>query len=495
MKGRLRRRPIPICNCPCNANSSGDANSTGGANFSCIANCRSGDTCKDRVTNPGIVRRNWLPAFLGLFLALVATLASPASLAAETVESATEENAGTDKDEYLTIYLEPPRTSRAEIICATPGNASAAASAAEPQAPEGWLRIYSFGKPVRVTKSYQPNHAANREETGRSIAQILAGNVPELAGGYTYSSSQSEKISNYRAGLYLPVSEQLAAGLRLRISDFRLDDGTETGKADLYAADLGVIYALAPEITLTASVLGTLTGNTPTPGARLGAAYANRSGVNLSFLGEALAPWADNTLTAANHGRTSGLRIQAGLPLPWRLRMQLEAGADWRTLADGLHLIDSYQGVELRGQGRLEWALLQKRERRMPGLFREAENLSLQSTGTAVNLYTNFLVSEYYQRPEQTPVPVTARRVEQRFGLDAAFVLNSHLGVSAACYTGYDTARKISIGKLYGFDGRLLFAPTAKLLITGDFGMDNEAATGIAEGSTWRYGGGVSVKF
>lgn len=489
MTGAPRKRPISICNCPRNASSSSVAG------FSRVTNCRSGAACQDAVTYPGAARGVWLCALLFLLSALIAQLSSSAARAADNSAGATQENTANGDDEYITIHLEPPRGSRAEVICATPGNASAAASTAETQAPDGWLRIYSFGKPVRVSKSYQPNHAAYREETGRAAAQILAGNVPELAGGYAYSSSQSEKISNYRAGFYLPISEQLAAGLRLRISDFRLDDGFQTGKADLYAADLGVIYALDPEINLTASVLGTLTGNTPTPGARLGAAYSNRSGVNFAFVGEALAPWADNTLTAANHGRTSGLRMQAGLPLPWRLRMQLEAGADWRTLADGLHLIDSYQGVELRGQGRLEWALLQDRQRRMPGLFREAENLSLQSTGTAVNLYTNFLVSEYYQRPQETPVPVTARRVEQRFGLDAAFAISSNFGVSAACYTGYDTARKISFGKLYGFDGRLLFAPTANLRIGGEFGMDNEAATGVAEGRTWRYGGGLSVKF
>lgn len=432
--------------------------------------------------------------------------------------------ANAPKKEFVTLMLDEEDAGVADVLCAEPPTASAASAdgtrSAQPSSSAGALspseaelhagdnvrgiRIYSFGKPLQVNRSYAEDHQEAARGWRNAAAQAYAANAIETPAYYEYSWNQGEVVNRYRAGLYLPVREEWALTVLASTASYTLEESTDDENgfpnysyrhADMTELDIGGRYSFSPELNAALAILAGGTDELITPGLRASGAFAPAGGISFSGEGRLWVPWGDNTLSVLNNGRSSGLTLNASLPLLQRLDLSLSFSNDWRYLAESALVADSYQGMETTGQGRLSYAIIDLPRNTLPVTFRNRETLTGEAPATGLNIFSSLLAGSYFNRPDETPVPVTEHRFEQRFGLSASAALASCLAFTAEGYVGYDTEREIDFGKLYGFSSQFDFIPASWLRIYSVFGMDSEAANGLIEGKTWRAGGGMNLKF
>ena len=399
------------------------------------------------------------------------------------------------KDEYMVIVLDKfQQESVSGKNALMPGERGKALLGSS----GGKIGIYSLGRPLQIFKSYEPGRADIQRDISRTVAGITGGYAPEAYFGVRNSFSASEYIDRMLLSLHYPLSDRLSAGLSVYGGIYTLlDNGGESAvSTGGIMAEIQGRYRFNPELSIFGGLSLGGTHSVLSPGMRLRLDYANRSGVNISLAGSLWVPWDDNTLAVYNDGRSSGLQLNVSLPLSSRFRLDLNGGVDWRFTAFSPFAVDTFEGAEIAGGGRITWDLLKQDYRQLPVSFQTGENLQEGGVSSHFGLFAALQASEYLGRDESvTLIPVTQRRLDQRIGLSGEYVFTPHLSAGAEVYVGYDPARKIDFGKLYGFNTRMIFVPTAHLRIYGEFAMDSEAATGITEGRTWYYGVGLNYKF
>lgn len=357
------------------------------------------------------------------------------------------------------------------------------------------IKINSFGEGARIRRSYKTDTQALTAPWRRTAINLYGSNSPEVLYDFRRSFSSTETIDRHAAGVYIPISEQFAFGGVLRAEYFTLDDGAESISHSLYELDIGGMYFYSPEVRFIGALVGGVSGNVLMPGLRGAAIYDNRSGISLASSMNIWVPWNENTISAEEGGRTTGLNALATLPLAERLNLGLNGAIDWRAVEEEAFSGISSEGTRFQGGINAEWYFWKRAQRRVGGNFLDINTMSNSAVTTGANLYAAVLASSYVGRPEDPRVPVTERSFDQRIGLNAAYAFNHHLGLSASAYIGYDPARNIDFGKLYGFNSRLEMVPNAKIKMYLDFSMDSESTDGIGEGKTWYAGGGFNYGF
>ncbi len=360
------------------------------------------------------------------------------------------------------------------------------------------VKAYPLGKPLQVMKSYVPGNSDEVDAVSRYISDTTSRYVPEFLVGARNSFSSAEYIDTMFLSIHYPVSNDLSFGIGVIGGVFDLigTDGEPAISCGVAQVAFEAKQRINTEIDLYGAVVLGSTHSVVTAGLRGRVNYVNRSGVELKIFGNLWTPWADNTIGAHNNGRSSGLRAEAVLPLSSRFSLNLYSGVDWRYTARSAFEVESYEGVEFSGGGRLTWDFFKREYRKMPSDFISREYLDFDNVSSKVGLFASLQASKYTGRNDDTSlIPVTDEQLDQRLGLSAAYAFNSHFGATAELYVGYDPARNIDFGKLYGFNTRVVYIPTAKLRVYGEFAMDSELATGLVEGRTWYYGAGVNYKF
>ena len=360
------------------------------------------------------------------------------------------------------------------------------------------IRVYAPGKQLQLGQNYKPGREEERRNIARTVAGISERYVPEIYFGARNSFSAAEYIDRMFLSVHYPLSNAFSAGLSLYggIYDL-LDNGAEpalsTGAVLIEAEGR---YRFNPELTLSGGLSLGGTHSVVSPGIRMRLDYAGRGGVSISLAGSLWVPWDENTLAVYNDGRSSGLNFNLSLPFSRRFRLELNGGVDWRFTAANTFAASTFEGAEFAGGGRFVWDFLKKDYRQLPVVFQAGSELREESISSHLGIFAALQASEYVGRDEQSAlIPVTQQSLDQRIGLSGEYVFTPHLAASAEFYVGFDPARKIDFGKLYGFNSRVIFVPSARLRIYGEFAMDSEAATGIIEGRTWYYGAGLNYKF
>ncbi len=360
------------------------------------------------------------------------------------------------------------------------------------------LKAYPLGMPLQVVKSYVPGNA----ETLAGVNQFLVGTtnryVPEVILGFDNSFSSAEYIDRLFMDFYCPVSNNLTLGLSLIGGIFDLvDNGDQPSiSTGLIRTEFQARYRFSPEFNLYGGLVVSSSNSVVSPGLRARLEYVNRGGIELKLSGMLWDTWAENTIGVYNNGRQNGLLAEATLPLTYKLRLDLNTGVDFRYTTKDTFSMKTYEGTYPFAGGRLTWDFFKREYRQLPKEFLSADYLSSENIDSKIGLYARIQASKYYCRNEEVAlIPVVDESVDQRIGLSASYAFTSRLATTADLYVGYDPARDIGLGKLYGFDTRLIYIPSARTRIYGTFALNSEAPTGLAQGSTWYYGAGFNYKF
>ena len=363
------------------------------------------------------------------------------------------------------------------------------------------VQIYPLGKPLQVEKSYLLSNAANTDSISRSISGVTNRYVPEIFTGMRNSVSTAEKIQRYYLGFYKAINNEWSWGARLHagLYDLVATEQQEADSSNLFMFDFGTIYKPDTEWRIYNGLVLGGTHDVVSVGARSRVEYSNRGGIGAVFSGELWAPWAENTIAAKENGRTSGLSAEVTLPLTHRLTLTLNSAANWRVATDGMYSTKQFIGTELQAGGRVNWNFFQRSYRQQPVEFLGQEYFSYEAQSSYFGVFASLQAATYVggdpKKEEDYLIPVTKEQLDQRVGLSGSYVFNAHFAATAEIYLGYDPAREIDFGKLYGFNSRIIYIPTARLRVYGEFALDSEAATGIEEGKTWYYGAGLNYKF
>ncbi len=403
-----------------------------------------------------------------------------------------------DEDEYLVIKLDDfssvsssANTAFTETVAG--GNIPVTADTEVTVRP----RLATAGTPLQVVKSFVPSLYPQQRDAGRSINGVSSTYVPEILTGVRNSFSSAEYIDRMFMELSLPVSDNFILGGRISGGVYDLvNNGTEPGlSAGLLQAGIAGLYKISPELSVYADFILGSTNTVISPGINGRISYQNRGGIGISLTGSLWVPWDENTYAVYNNGRSIGAMLNVSLPLSHRLQLDLSTGSYARYTADNSFEMSTYEGTDLTAGARLNWDFIKKEYRQLPLEFASGQYLGYETQSSHVGLFASVDGAEYFGRSDSSLVPVTVESLDQRVGLSATYAFTSRLAALAEIYVGYDPARDIGFGKLYGFYSRLVYIPAPRLRVYGEFALDSEAATGIEEGRTWYYGAGVNYKF
>ncbi len=403
-----------------------------------------------------------------------------------------------DEDEYLVIKLDDFSSINSSVNTAftktVAGDKIQVAAGTEIKVPP---RLATAGNPLQVVKSYVPDPYPQQRDASRSIAGVSSTYVPEIITGMRNSFSSAEYIDRMFMELSLPLSDNFILGGRIAGGVYDLvDNGDEPAlSAGLLQAGIAGLYKITPELSVYADLMLGSTNSVVSPGINGRISYQNRGGIGISLSGSLWVPWDENTYAVYNNGRSSGVMLNVSLPLSQRLQLDFNAGSYARYTAESSFEMSTYEGTDLTAGARLNWDFFKKDYRQLPVEFASGQYLGYETQTSHAGLFVSVNGSEYFGRTDSSLIPVTTESLDQRVGLSAAYAFTSRLAALAEIYVGYDPARDISFGKLYGFYSRLVYIPAPRLRVYGEFALDSEAATGLEEGRTWYYGVGVNYKF
>ena len=360
------------------------------------------------------------------------------------------------------------------------------------------VKIYPLGKPLQVVKSYVPGNSDEVDDVSRFIADTTNRYVPEVYTGAINSFSSAEYIERLFLNIHYPVSNNFSVGISMYGGIFDLVDNGGDPAISTGMTQVGFEgkYRFNPEFSLYGAVIIGSTHSVVSPGLVGRLEYINRGGVELKVGGNLWTPWVENTVAVYNNGRSNGLNTELTLPFSHSLRLDMNAAVDWRFTAQDAFEVNTFEGTDLSGGARLTWDFFSREYRQLPVEFLNGDYLSMENVSSRVGIFASVQASKYFRRNDDIDlVPVVDDSVDQRLGLSAAYAFTSRLATTAELYVGFDPARKINFGKLYGFNTRLVYIPVPRMRVYGEFALDSEAATGITEGSTWYYGIGANYKF
>ncbi len=360
------------------------------------------------------------------------------------------------------------------------------------------VKIYPLGKPLQVVKSYVPGNSDEMDDVSRFISDTTNRYVPEMHTGVRNSFSSAEYIDRLFLNIHYPVSDNFSTGISVYGGVFDLIDNGDDPAISTGMLQVGFEgkYRFNPEFSLYGAVIIGSTHSVVSPGLVGRFEYINRGGIELKVGGNLWTPWAENAIAVYNNGRSNGINTELTLPFSHSLILDMNASVDWRFTAEDAFEVNSFEGTDISGGARLTWDFFSREYRQFPVEFLGGDYLSMENVSSRVGVFASVQASKYFKRNAAADlVPVVDDSVDQRLGLSASYAFTSHLAATAELYVGFDPARKIDFGKLYGFDTRLVYIPVSRMRIYGEFALDSEAATGITEGKTWYYGIGANYKF
>ncbi len=295
-------------------------------------------------------------------------------------------------------------------------------------------------------------YSIKRGVQDRTVTQTLAGGGA-LPGPWTLAAA-AERQAFFVEGKTAPDQDADLRLIRLRLTRVFSPRLSAWGEAEPYEADSVSGLALAG-----------------------GLEWRPHERLNLRGEADFGRPWADSAAGVEYAVREHGLTAAANLSLSRRLTLTLDGawhGYDYATEAGGGDG-RNWGGTEWEAGARVDLALMGRPDLSMGGGFLDSAGLPEGPIDCGLGLFAAWRREQY--EVDEEFVAVAPESASERVGVTWRRAVNRHFGLNLEGYFGGDDRREIAWGNLYGWRGRLVFAPSRRLRFWTGYQMDSEATT------------------
>ena len=313
-------------------------------------------------------------------------------------------------------------------------------------------------------------------------------NGPEAAFAWDGYSSDTERGWRGHAGAVVPLNPRWELAILDKTAFFEQKEDGRTAGLEALTLRLGAnpSQSFRPWVAVTPYV-GLDDGDGVGVGLSGGVMKSWQSGMSLRGEAYAWQPWDEGYDTAAQDGRSHGVRIQGTMPVDRRLT--LTGGIEYEWLELGPHAPGGSQYAGRRGGWniRAEYLLLKRDDAYMGYGFREQTLWDEQLVPVELGVFADISWQRYIRPDGFEVLSPTRKSLRERVGLFYNQAVSPHIGFNAEAFVGQDPRRGIGPGELYGVTLRLNLVINPHWRIWGGWGYESNRDTLAGGGGPDRY--------